>query len=371
MHDSERLDLPSASEAYARRRCLGRTALIRQLRNAGKLQPPPESDDAKSGTQVHQAWASGNDNGLSSSQRNTLDSLIRIEKLVVANWAGGEPYSLLSREDRLWLHKGLEPIHSGRYDVAYVSLNRKRMLIIDGKTLYGQVEAADTNDQLRELVALCRHNFPGIEEFTVAIVQPNVPGGISIAAYDALESELALRLLRQHLEDIKDPYHQRNPGPYCKFCPAALQCPQMRGTIYTVADTIKGIQAGDFDLPLGPRGALLLARIKLAKPLLDLFESAYKAALEEDPGAVPNWRLREGKNVRRISDIKTAWQVAHVRGMELDAFLESVELSVGKLEAAYGQIAQAKGKALTQKFNQAFEPVIERQQYAPELEETK
>lgn len=370
--DWERLDLTSCSDAYARRRCLGRTTLIRALRKEGKLKgaPEPNPEWARSGEAVHAGW-NGQIVELDKAQLATLQGLRRLEQMVVADWSRGESVQLLSREERLWLHDGLEPIHSGRYDVAYLTLDGKRMLIIDGKTLYGQVESAEVNDQLRELVALARHNYPFIEEFTVALLQPNVARRVDIAAYDWIEAELALRLLRLHLADIRDPYHQRNPGPYCRFCPAALHCPEAKGAIVTVGDTIKAIQAGDYDLPLGPRGAMLLARIRTARPLLDIFESTYKAALAEDPAAIPNWRLRDGKNVRRIIDIEGAWKLAEQRGISLADFLGCVEVAVGRLEELFATTTEAKAKTLSKEFNDFFAPAIERVQYAKELEEIK
>jgi hypothetical protein len=90
------------------------------------------------------------------------------------------------------------PLHSGRYDVAYITVDFASMLIIDGKTLFTPVSPADTNDQLRELVALAHFNYPQVRSFTVAIIQPNAERPTSMATYDELESELALRLLRWH-----------------------------------------------------------------------------------------------------------------------------------------------------------------------------
>jgi len=369
--DWERLDLTSCSDAYARRRCLGRTTLIRALRKEGKLKAPEQNAEwARSGEAVHAAW-NGQIVALDKAQTETLQSLRRLENMVATDWAGGQSATLLSREERLWLHEGLEPVHSGRYDVAYLTLDGKRMLIIDGKTLYGQVESAEVNDQLRELVALARHNYPFIEEFTVALVQPNVARRVDVAAYDWIEAELALRLLRLHLADIRDPYHQRNPGPYCRFCPAALHCAEAKGAILTVTDTIKAIQAGNYDLPLGPRGAMLLSRIRTARPLLDIFESTYKAALAEDPSAIPNWRLRDGKNVRRIIDIEGAWKLAEKKGISLADFLDCAEVAVGRLEELFATSTEAKGKSLTKEFNEFFASAIERVQYAKELEEIK
>src|SRR4029077_810978 len=129
--------------------------------------------------------------------------LVRLEQMLVTDWAAGREIALLAREQRLWLHSGITPLHSGRYDVAYVTTDFSAMLIIDGKTLMHPVAPADTNDQLRELVALAHFNYPAIKTFTVAIMQPHVERATSMAIYDELEAELALRLLRWHLNDIE------------------------------------------------------------------------------------------------------------------------------------------------------------------------
>src|SRR5215472_9882719 len=155
MTDSERLDLPSASSAYRRRRCTGSENLIGELRKRGLLKEIPPGADATSGTLVHAAWA-GQDVQLSPAQEQTLATLKDLETMVLADWGALEPYLLLGREQRLWCRKGIEPLHSGQYDVAYVSadldgrLTWERALILDAKTLYGEIDPAEHNDQLRE-----------------------------------------------------------------------------------------------------------------------------------------------------------------------------------------------------------------------------
>src|SRR4029077_20315017 len=116
MHDVERLDLSSCSSADRRRRCTGSENLIRELRTRGLLKEIAASQDALDGTAIHAGWA-GAQVQLNSSQEKTLIELKRLEAMVLADWSAGEPFILLGREERLWLRNGIEPVHSGQYDV--------------------------------------------------------------------------------------------------------------------------------------------------------------------------------------------------------------------------------------------------------------
>src|SRR5215471_7352291 len=120
--DDERLGLPSASSAYARRRCLGRQTLIDALRAASKLPTRVASVEALSGIRIHAAWTGAqcdrDDIGsfsehepfgqkaeaiLSDTEKGTLAGLRRSQTLIVSDWARGAPYQFLGAEVRLWL----------------------------------------------------------------------------------------------------------------------------------------------------------------------------------------------------------------------------------------------------------------------------
>src|SRR4029077_6904344 len=232
--------------------------------------------------------------------------LVRLEQMLVTDWAAGREIALLAREQRLWLHSGITPLHSGRYDVAYVTTDFKAMLIIDGKTLMHPVAPADTNDQLRELVALAHFNYPAIESFrvsilqrelvrlshltyraiesfSVSILQPHVDRPVQMATYDLLEAELALRLLRWHLDDIRARDLPRIYGDWCRYCPACEFCPEAKASI-------EPILAYQFDsdpqhklvLTIGEEGSVFLRRLVNAKHLCETILAAYKAYLEQN-----------------------------------------------------------------------------------------
>lgn len=364
--DLERLGRESASSGYRRRRCPGSANLVRALRENGSLPAPEPDPDAQSGIKVHQAWC-GEEVDLTPRERDTLLTLQRLEKLVVTDWAGRDEFTLLGREVRLWLHEGLEPIHSGQFDVAYGTLKTNRMLIIDGKTLFGEVAPAETNDQLRELVALARFNYPAATEFTVVILQPWVTHRPSIATYDAAEAELALRLLRLTIADNADPDAPRTPGPWCKYCPALTRCEEARAHLGQTYNLAKRITEGQFALPIGSEGARMLASIETAQTVLKALKASYKALITHEPDAVPGWYLKEGKWVREIDNIAKAYEIASELGISLAEFISAAKLSLGTLSAIVGGVLHLNGKALEECFNQLFSEVISYHQNAPEL----
>ena len=268
---------------------------------------------------------------------------------------------------RLWLHEGLEPVHSGQFDVAYGTLKTNRMLIIDAKTLFGEVSPAESNDQLRELVALARFNYPAAREFTVVILQPWVSHRPSIATYDAAEAELALRLLRLTIADNADPDAPRTPGPWCKYCPALTRCEEARAHVGRTYDLAKRIAEGQFALPIGTQGARMLASIEQAQTFLRALKASYKALITASPDAVPGWYLKEGKRVREIENIAKAYEIARELGVSLAEFISAAKLSLGALSDIVGGVLQLNGKALEDRFNQLFAEVITYKQNAPEL----
>ena len=309
-----------------------------------------------------------NHSGLSPMQAQTLTSLLAMEALLVADWAGHEQYTLLGREQRIWLHEHLDPIASGQFDVAYGTLETHRMLIIDGKTLFNEVPPAETNDQLRELVALARHNYPACLEFTVAILQPWVSQKPSIALYDQFEAELALRLLKQTILDAADPDAPRTPGAWCTHCPALTNCEEAKQSLARTSNLAQRIGTGEFALPIGEAGADLLENMELAETALKALRKSYKAILLEDPAAIPGWYMKEGKKVRQISDIQKAYEIASQSAdLPLEEFLKSVTVNITALEALVNDVTKFKGRHAADFFNETFGSVINFKQYSPEL----
>jgi hypothetical protein len=255
-------------------------------------------------------------------------------------------------------------VHSGAFDVAYGTL--QRMLIIDGKTLFGEVTPAEENDQLRELVALARANFSRCQEFTVAILQPWVSARPSVALYDEAEAELALRELRRTISDNADPAAPRTAGPWCDKCPAFELCDTSRAANARTWDVAKAVADGFFVLPIGEAGAKLLDAAKLAQKYLEVVLERYKAILALDPQAVPGWHLRDGYKVREITDVLLAAQIAP-EFMDSEQFYSTVSVNVSALEQLCASSSGLRGRALENLFNERFAQVIRYKQNSPML----
>jgi hypothetical protein len=368
MNDPERLDLDSASSAYRRRRCPGSSNLIRALREAGKLPPELPDPDAESGDRIHRAWC-GEKVTLSAREGEMLESLRRLERLVVTDWAGRDDQfeCCLGREQRLWLHEHLEPVHSGQFDVAYGTISSHRMLIIDGKTGFKKVAPAESNDQLRELVGLARANFSRCREFSVAILQPFFERtGTTIAVYDEEEAELCLRQLRFTIADCADPDAPRIAGVWCDHCPAQSVCIEARAAAGRTYDLAKKIEAGELELPVGTSATRLLDAIRTATSAMDAIKKRYKAMLADNPDAAPGWRLKEGKKVRTIPDTLAAYTIAK-DFMPVEEFFGATRVSITDLRDRCAKASGSRGKALDEFFNNRFEPVLAWQQQEPEL----
>jgi hypothetical protein len=367
MTDLERLDLASASTAWRRRRCVGSENLIRELRAANLLAEIPAGPDAESGTLVHRAWA-GEEVTLNGNQAMTLEDLQRLEKMVLADWAGDQAVYLIGREQRYWLRQGIEPLASGQIDVAYGKDNSLSVLIMDGKTLYGEVDPAEYNDQLRELVALYYFNYPKTQRFRVAILAPRLAERCTVADYDATEALLAYRLMRLSLAESAVPEAVRTPGTHCSRCPARLNCEEARQLIGNTYNLAKRIESGEYRIPLGEKGARIIENIKTAKGLLKNMEDRYKQQLLDEPDSIPGWRMKEGKQVRVITEVDKALKAAKANWFSDEDFWSCCEVAIGRLQEKLGEIAKVSGKGLSKRFNETFGQLVTYKQYAPELE---
>jgi len=290
---------------------------------------------------------------------------------VLVDWAGDESVYLIGREQRLWVHDGFDPIISGQYDVAYGKNSGKSVLMLDGKTLYGEQDPAEYNDQLRELVALFYYNNPQTEKITVGILAPKLRERCTLAVYDRYEMELAYRLMRLSLAEAAQPNAVRTPGNYCTRCPAKLNCEEVKQLIGRTYNLAKRIEQGEFQLPLGEKGAAILDNIKTVKSTLKAVEERYKVLLETEPEAIPGWRLKDGKKVRIIPEPEKALARAKQYWFSDADFWGCVDVAIGRLQERLSAVAKVRGKSLERKFDEAFGELVTYQQYGPELEKIK
>jgi hypothetical protein len=329
--NDERLGVPSASSAYLRYRCAGAWNLITSLKEQGTI-TEQESFPAKAGTEIHAAIA-GREIDLSSSQQEMVERLKAMEQEVVNHWAIGEAFVAVSREKRVYLRTGLDPICSGQYDWKYAQ--KSRCLIGDHKSGRVEVASADINDQLRDLAALVHFDCPEIREISVSLCQPLISGRPSVAVYDEYEAELALRLLRTNLAQVADPDAVRTPGVHCAHCPAAPYCEENRLMVNSVLTLAERIKKGDYQLPVGKYGTTFLDRALMAQKVLELIIEKYKELLRSDSGAVPGYYLKAGNTRQVLTNPDLAFEALALSALSIPEFLACGKFSLTQLLKAY------------------------------------
>lgn len=345
MNEDPRNALTSASNAAADKLCPGRHLAQRGLIDR-------ESDEAKSGTLVHEAFVNPEtDDKLTPFQRKTVERGRVIERYVHHYWRksldlpeqdDATIHRSAHREKRHWAHVKKKQVHSGQSDAYWLSDDWKHALIEDLKSLYGDVEDADTNDQLRDLAAILWENF-GCETITVYVNQPNVkwtPEDVVLTTYRKAE------LARSHKEMIKrvlasnDVLASRKPGRVqCKFCRACgtTNCPESQGVI-------RGVQGFDFEnASAADRGAHIGILKMVEKAVKDRLAAA-KELLKAEPGAVAGWKLSAGKKTRSIENIVEVGGImreAFGAKFTADDLMKCCKLSVPDLEELHAKLTGA------------------------------
>jgi hypothetical protein len=361
MNEPERY-LPSASNAHLRAKCAGAWALIEALRAEGRISEET-TQAALDGVAIHAA-REGVAPELRADLAETKAILDEMEERLVLTWSGGEEFVLLGREERLWLRRGIIPIHTGRYDYAYRSASWKRILIADDKAGRVEVPRAELNDQMRELGALIYATYPGVEEITVAINQPWVSRQPSMAVYDETEGELSVRLLLKNLGDIADETAIRTPGAHCQYCPAAEYCEENRALVNRVWKLSEKIERGEYTLPVGKVGREFLSNLIMAGKVIEKIVERYKDLVGTDPSAIPGYYLKAGNYRHLITD---PLEVMRVTELPLDEFIWAGKFSLPVIIRTFARLRSKALPEAEKEILQICAPFIEKAQNEPSL----
>lgn len=231
-HDDDRGGVPSASS-------MERVAHCPSSYNFEKMfpEPPKKADDISiEGELLHDIVMGIKPLSLATpSQQDDIISVRRKRNKLIRETIGeydesrGEESRKL--EQRLWLHDGLKPILSGRFDellIAYPDSPTSPCLLIDYKFGYKDVEEAVTNMQLRSQAVLV-YNEWGYRDIYCAII-PRL-GKPTVANYEEYELEVS----KQSLIDISHTAMDTEnlgrlcAGEWCAYCKARHACPASWG----------------------------------------------------------------------------------------------------------------------------------------------
>src|SRR5215471_5016041 len=269
----ERAGFPSASEYDRLVQCRASYLLSRKAHALGQV-AHESSLAADLGTKKHLANTEGPE-VLSEAERADWEACQAKRNEFIKRWLANsqEPFNS-TKEERLWLRRGIRPLLTGKPDEVLRQGNRAAVL--DHK--YGSYRVAGPADnvQLSIYALLVSREEDSIEEVTVQILSPYFdfePFTYTRAELDRLHQSVLVVI--SSLSDPGEPV----PGAHCQFCPARLICPAARNEAETATLT-KVIE-----LPLGEPAANLSRQIRRANALFKEIEAFDRRVLEREPGA--------------------------------------------------------------------------------------
>jgi len=341
---NERMNLPSASGFERLALCPGSWQLERDL-------PEATNPDAEAGTRIHMALAGAltgecewskflleDDSDLAArclemlaDLRKTMDFMQAVQRVEQRLWCPN------SRGEAAW---------SGKADLVLVNEVRKRAMVVDWKTGRNEVQPAGGNLQLRALAVLVWENY-GVSEVTVAIIQPWAGGGgvANICTYTEADLERAAAEMDGIVAAAMDPRAPRTAGPeQCKYCRATAVCAEYQAWVTTdlpaLAKPLLPVRDWSPD-----DWAFFLRRVSEAEKWLDERKQEAKRLLEDDPAAIPGFRLAYSTR-RSISNAPEVYQRAAELGVTAQEFAAACKVSITAVKDLVRNATKKKGKEL-------------------------
>ena len=360
----ERAGLPSASGMERLKLCPGSWALEQQCPE------PPETEEATSGTRIHDAWAGKlTEAELTADEVETLDAIKRLEQEALKAWNPPTEYSLVFNDDhRFWYFKEV----SGKPDKVYMTECNRHDLILDAKTGRSETAIAADNVQMRCLAFLVDVWGAFVSEsITVGILAPWQSQRITLARYERHHLDAARQEVLDIIAESKKPDAPRNPSlEACRYCKAKAVCKEAReAAISDTAQSAAVMLASGTTLPT-LNGATLgdfLRRAKLAEKVIDACKTEAKRRLEAGE-EVPGWTLKPGRVTEKVTDAKLVVdRYQTVTGA--DDIWSAVSITKGDLKELVRKHTGTKGDGLDAQMDALLAGATEKKQAGSQLEE--
>lgn len=356
----ERGGYPSASGVEGYSLCLGKF-------NAEKVSPfEGETFDAATGKRIHTALETGNYNGLTDDEIETVQRCAKLRDDIASDFstAVGDGPLVPHFEERSWMFDGATTLMSGKPDVVFIK--GYAGLIVDYKTGRLGAELAPGNKQLRALAVMIADQYK-LNFVRVAIVQPWVSPQVSVCDYEMDDLVNARKEIRGILSKIIDSNAPRLPGDHqCKYCRAKATCPEANG----VLSAVSAVRVESWEMLKPERKVALYDACKVADNVIKQIRDRLKADLEGDADCIPGLALKQGVTRRSITDAPAAF--AQLSGaIDAQAFAGCCSVKIGDLEKAFKAATGLGTRESKEQFEILLEDVIETKQAAPSLERTK
>lgn len=360
----ERRGCTSASNAAADKLCQGRHLAQKGL-------PRKDTRFSKSGDQVHDALARRDPSGLSPDQRQVYDNCLAIEGKLLEQFFGEHlPKVKTFTEQRLWVKfkdpSGQEYEHSGRPDKMHRYATR--LMIVEYKTLYGEVPDAPTNDQCRDYVALGKGHFVTVDEVAVVVIQPLVTLDPTPAVYDVPSMQRAEQDMYARVVASNDPRSPRHAGEVqCQHCLAKMNCHEYNAWAGSMVVGMQNVM----DVPVaqwtGEQCAIYCRQRGIAKKWLAECDDSIKARIEANPESVPGFKLRPGSLREAITNPQECFNRFAKLGGTVEQFMTAIAIGKSRLKEAVGRVTGAKGKSLEQAVALLTADIVKTTRTAPSI----
>ena len=366
----ERLGWTSASSALADSLCQGR-----HLAQKGLPEPVRDKTDAEFGIKVHTALELSDPRMLNSAELDAYEECKYVERAALKKYFGRTDIKHSTSEHRLWMDiEDKEGIlwHSGRLDKWY--RHADRALIVEYKTLRGEVEDSTTNMQLRDQAVLLNYNERLLSEIAVTVAQPpaSVPPVVTVyGGLDLLQAthDMQLRVIRSN---ERESWMNRVAGPIqCQFCIAKMECRQ-----YAQWKS----QQLPAEIPTATKSPSMwtveewqsfLEREAQARQWLKDVKDYAKMMLGENPEAIPGYKLQRTGELDTVTDPQELFTRFEKLGGKLPDYMKCLDVGKGKFKELLAATTGAKGKMLDAALDVILSGIITSKEKEPTIKKVK
>lgn len=262
-------------------------------------------------------------------------------------------------EKRLWRMITTVYGYSGKFDLMLINKRRRIAIIVDAKSGWGDVPEADTNLQLKAMVALVAtwaqwHARAPVDTIYCAIAQVS-KGKPSICKYTSADIATALSEIDTLVSDIAQKGLPRKPSKKaCDFCSAKSFCPEATTIFMEVANN---------NLPSD--WPTILEKIEVALIVAESLRKKAKEELEANPSAIPGWGLKKGAIRTNIKDPAAAFS-AVMDIVPADDFIKCCTVKIGELTKKFTE-KSGLGRGSRKALETRLDGHIEKVESAPSL----
>lgn len=354
----------SASNAPADALCAGRHLAQKGL-------PDIETEDSSFGTQIHDALKLEDPSKLDGDQLSIYEGCQEITNRLIKEKFGINADKVeFVKEKRFWWKSGDGKLqHSGQVDL--LVRYKDEALIVEYKTLPGEVEGAATNEQLRDQVAMASGSLK-LNEIDVAVVQPLVTYNPTVCRYDRLSIARSQADMVARVRASNDPSSKRVAGvSQCKYCKARFTCKEYHN--YVAVSTPVAVSSLAFPVRdwTPSQRALFCERMPVALKWIEECKHQIKKLLKENPESVPGYKLGVGKTRKPINNVNELHTRFIANGGTTQQFLDCVSIGKGDMEKQVRAFTGLKGKGLLAKMEEMLAGITDEKQDEPSIEEVK